>query len=304
MPPVSIAVVILTHNEEIHIERCISSIQNLASDIVVIDSYSNDRTIEVAEKLGARVYKNTWKNYATQFQWALDNAEIKSDWIMRLDADEYLESDLDDLKAVLSACSSEVTGLIIKRKLFFMGKWIKHGAIYPIYHLRIWRNGVGRIENRWMDEHIVLRHGDTINADIDIVDDNKNPVSWWINKHNSYATREVIDILNTEYLFLPKDNVIPKGSNTQAKIKRFLKESLYNKLPIFIRPVLFFVYRYFFRLGFLDGVAGYSFHFMECLWYRSLVDLKIYELRRLINNERSPDKIKEIISKTTGINLL
>ena len=299
----SVSVVILTHNEEQHIERCINSVRGIADDIVIVDSFSSDRTVEIGRGLGARVFQNSWKNYATQFQWALDNTDIQTEWIMRLDADEYLETDAQRVRDCLSALQVCQTGLYIRRKYFFLGKWIKRGAMYPIYVLRFWRRKAGRIENRWMDEHIVLDYGDTTTTDIDIVDDNRNTVTWWINKHNAYATREMIDILNDEYSFLPKDNVLSEDRGSQAGVKRLLKENVYNHLPVFVRPALFFLYRYLFRLGFLDGAEGYAFHFMQCFWYRNLVDLKVFEMRKAIGNRRNPSEIKHIIEGQTGLEL-
>ncbi len=299
----SVTVLILTHNEEQHIQRCIESVKGFASDIVVVDSFSDDLTVDIAKSLGARVFKNSWTNYATQFQWGLDNTDIATEWVMRLDADEYLETNTEIILKELSKLSVVTTGVYIKRKYYFLGQWIKYGAMYPIYVLRIWRNGTGRIENRWMDEHIVLDHGGSTMLNFDIVDDNKNSVSWWIDKHNSYATREMVDILNNKYSFLPTDNALKTSATSQAKLKRILKEEVYSKLPIFVRPFLYFIYRYIFKLGFLDKKKGFAFHYMQGYWYRSLVDLKVLEAEELIGNERDAVLIKGILIKLTGLKL-
>lgn len=299
----NITVLILTYNEEQHIARCINSIKGMADDVIVIDSFSTDDTVQIAEELGARVLQNPWVNHAVQFQWGLDNASISTEWVMRLDADEYLENNCDALLTQLSDLPEEVTGVNIKRKIFFMGQWIKYGAIYPIYTLRVWRNGSGRMENRWMDEHIVLLKGSSTRLDIDIVDDNKNPVTWWVDKHNSYATKEMIEILNQDYQFMPVDEALGKTSGSPAKLKRFIKNNLYNNIPIFIRPILYFIYRYIFKLGFLDGTKGYAFHSMQGYWYRSLVDLKVLELREQIGQETDPTKIRKLVADFTGLKL-
>ena len=139
-----------------------------------------------------------------------------------------------------------------------MDKWIKWGAFYPHILLRIWRYKDGKMEQRWMDEHIVLSRGKTILIDkADIVDDNQNSFSWWIDKHNNYATREMIDLKNLEYKFMPFDNSLKENNDPQAKLKRIIKEKIYSKLPLGTRPFIYFVYRYIVRLGFLDGFRGF-----------------------------------------------
>lgn len=283
----NLSVVILTFNEELHIKRCIESLLPIAKDIYIVDSYSNDKTIEICESLGAKVYQRKWKNYADQFQWGLDNCPIDTEWVMRMDADEYIESDLiGELSGTLASVTEDITGLYIRRKYFFLGKWVKRGTVYPLNLLRIWRAGMGRIENRWMDEHIVLDgSARTTQLKGHIVDDNLNNTRWWTDKHNKYADREMIDILDKKYRLFPHDDAL-KGDDeqSQAKFKRMVKEGVYNKLPIFVRPMLYFLYRYFIRLGFLDGVRGFAFHFFQGYWYRSLVDLRVYEAERILES--------------------
>lgn len=283
----NLSVVILTFNEELHIKRCIESLLPIAKNIYIVDSYSNDKTIEICESLGAKVYQRKWKNYADQFQWGLDNCPIDTDWVMRMDADEYIESDLvRELPSTLTNVTSDITGFYIRRKYFFLGKWVKKGAVYPLNLLRIWRTGTGRIENRWMDEHIVLDGpAKTSQLNGHIVDDNLNNTRWWTDKHNKYADREMIDILDKRYkLFAHDDALTVDNEQSQAKLKRLVKEGVYNKLPVFVRPMLYFLYRYFIRLGFLDGVRGFAFHFFQGYWYRSLVDLRVYEAERILKS--------------------
>jgi glycosyltransferase involved in cell wall biosynthesis len=283
----NLSVVILTFNEEIHIKRCIESLLPIAKNIFIVDSYSNDKTVEICESLGAKIYQRKWKNYADQFQWGLDNCPIDTEWVMRMDADEYIEADLvTELPGALRNPVSDLTGFYIRRKYFFLGQWIKKGAVYPLNLLRVWRVGMGRIENRWMDEHIVLNSSArTSELNGHIVDDNLNNTRWWTDKHNKYADREMIDILDKKYkLFSHDDALKVDDEQSQAKLKRMVKEGVYNKLPIFVRPMLYFLYRYFIRLGFLDGVRGFAFHFFQGYWYRSLVDLRVYEAENMIES--------------------
>ncbi len=302
----NISVLILTYNEELHIERCIKSLLHITSNIFIVDSFSNDKTVAICESLGAKVYMRKWKNYADQFQWGLDNCPIETEWVMRMDADEYIELDLiNELPAALGNTDSSVNGFYIRRKYFFLGKWIKKGAVYPLNLLRIWRNGQGRIENRWMDEHIVLDCAQSTNQLVGhIVDDNLNTTKWWTEKHNAYADREMIDILDKKYHLFTHDNAIAQESGSQAKIKRVIKEKFYNQLPVFVRPLLYFLYRYFIRLGFLDGLRGFAFHFFQGYWYRSLVDLRVYEAEKLIKNAADNQERIGILQAFTGLKLL
>lgn len=295
-----ISVIILTFNEKIHIERCIKSLQSFTKEIFIVDSFSTDKTIEIAESLGAKVYLNPFINHADQFQWGLDNCPISTKWVMRMDADEYVETKLaQELPLLMNNLPENIKGIYLKRKVFFMDKWIRWGAFYPHVLLRIWQHGYGRIEQRWMDEHIVLTEGKTVIInEADIVDDNKNSFTWWITKHNNYATREMIDLMNMKYKFMQTDDILKESNDPQAKMKRLIKEKLYSKLPFGIRPFVYFIYRYFLRLGFLDGFRGFIWHFMQGWWYRMLVDVKCYEFERKLKNY---DDIKVMIEKEYGI---
>jgi len=274
-----ISVIILTLNEEKHIERCIKSLQLFAKNIFIVDSYSTDRTVEIAESLGAKVYLNKWPgNHAKQFQWGLDNCSIDTTWVMKMDADEYVLPELsNEITTNLMRLGNDITGIYIKRRVFFLGKWIRYGGYYPTWLLRIWKYDKGHMEQRWMDEHIKLSSGKTVQFENDLVDDNKNNLTWWTEKHNNYATREAVDLLNIIYNFKSYDEVEPNIFGTQEQKKRWLKIK-YAKLPLFLRPIIYFTWRYFLKLGFLDGKAGFIWHVLQGGWYRFLVDAKINEI--------------------------
>ena len=275
----NISVLILTYNEELHIERCIKSLLSFAKDIFIVDSYSTDRTVEIAESLDAKVYKKKWPgNHAIQFQWGLDNCPIETKWVMKMDSDEYVLPELaNEIQHKMSAVDENISGIYIKRRVYFFNKWIKHGGYYPTWLLRIWQYDKGQMEQRWMDEHIKLSSGKTIQFEHDLVDDNKNNLTWWTQKHNNYATREAVDLLNHIYNFKSYDEVVPDIRGTQEQKKRWLKIK-YAKLPLFLRPIIYFHWRYFIKLGFLDGKQGLIWHFLQGFWYRFLVDVKIYEI--------------------------
>lgn len=278
----TIAAIILTYNEEKHIVRCISSLKDVCDDIVVVDSYSDDSTEELALAHGARVVKHPWKNYATQFNFGVYDCGITADWIWRIDADEFLEIDLGKaVKDVINSCESSVNGIYVRKRIDFMGKPLLHGGWYPSYHLKVFRRGHGECENRWMDEHIRLFDGHTITVEVgNQVDANLNNLTWWSEKHNGYATREMVDMLMMEYEMDDRiKEVNAKFWGTEEQRKRWLKIK-YIKAPLFLRPFLNFTIRYVLKGGFLDGKEGFVWHFLQGFWYRFLVDAKIYELKK------------------------
>lgn len=256
----SISAVILTYNEELNLEQCLKSIADLVSEIIIVDSGSTDKTLEIAKRYGAKIYAHQFTNQAEQFNWVLDNIDIKSEWILKLDADEYILPELrDEIIKVLPQTKSEIAGFYIKRRVYFLGRWIRHGGYYPIWFLRLWRRGKGRSEERKMDEHIVLLEGKSEKLKNDFVDDNQKGLRAWIEKHKKYASREAEDVYEEKY---------GRGGN----------RNFYYRTPAFLRVFLYFIYRYFFRLGFLDGIAGLIFHFLHGFWYRWLVDVEIFKL--------------------------
>jgi glycosyltransferase involved in cell wall biosynthesis len=275
---VDLTVVILTKNEEKNIEKCINSFRGIAKRFVVVDSFSTDSTKDICLKLGVDFYENKFIDYATQFNWALKNTNITTKWTMRMDADEELTPELaKEIEEKLPKLESDITGVILKRRVYFMGKWIKHGGVYPQLLLRIFRTGYGECEQKVMDEHIILKEGRTVTFKYDLIDNNTKRLEWWINKHNWYSNREVIDYFNLKEQ-IANEKVI-KGNlfGGQAEMKRWLKNNIYLKAPLFRRAHWYFLYRYFFRLGFLDGKEGLIYHFLQGYWYRFLVDAKIYE---------------------------
>lgn len=283
--PVDLTVIVLTFNEEKHIERCLKSAFQVARHVYVVDSYSTDRTRELALAGGALVWEHPFKNYAEQFAWGLDNLPIDTAWVMRVDADEYFDARLaDDIRQRLPTAPLDVTGFLVGLHHRFNGTTIRHGG-YPLWLFRIWRTGKAHIEQRWMDEHMVIKEGRLERLSGMYIDDNLNNVTWWTTKHNSYATREAIDLLNRKYGFLQEAEISGRLS-FQARYKRWLKENLYSRLPPGLRAGFFFFYRMVVRLGILDGAGGFAFHFLQGFWYRFLVDIKVGEVERRMARER------------------
>jgi glycosyltransferase involved in cell wall biosynthesis len=280
----SITVIILAFNEEAHIERCITRLWPVAHRIVVIDSYSSDRTPDIARRLGAEVVQRRWKNHAEQLQWGLDTIGATTDWVMRIDCDEYLEEGLQrQIIARLADLPKTVTGIDFKLKVIFRGRFIRWGGYYRTYLTRLWRTGAARVEQRWMDERLVLSHGETLRLrGGDLVDENLKDIDWWTTKHNAYATGHMIDFISLEYKLTPVDRGLELGDDPRLRWKRFLRNRFYSSMPLYLRSVLYYIQRYVFRLGFLDGKEGFVWHFLQGFWLFVLMDAKIDEARGYI----------------------
>lgn len=290
-----ISVVILTYNEELHIRRCIENVKNFASHIYLVDSFSTDKTVSIAESLGAKVFQNKWeKNYAKQLNWGLKNLPISTRWVLRLDADEYLTEELkQELLQKLPTVDASISGIVLPREQNCLGAWV-----HPLKLLRIFEFGKGECEQRWMDEHILLTSGETIEMTNKFLDHNLNSFGWWIDKHNGYSIREAIDLLDIElHLFDKADKLQNIGKDAVAKREKKLK---YAKSPLFLRSFLYFVYRYIFKGGFLKGKEVFVWDFFQGLWYRTLVDAKIFEIKKACGNDKT--KILAFIKEKYGIN--
>lgn len=295
-----ISVVILSFNEEIHIRRCIEMIKPIAKEIFLVDSFSSDKTIEISKECGAYVYQNKWPgNQAKQFNWALENLPIKTKWVLRLDADEYLYPELiEEIVEKLDKLTEDITGVVFKRRHIFLDKWIKRGT-YPVKLLRLFRFKKAVCEERWMDEHIKLLEGYAIEFENDFADHNLNNLNKWILKHNNYSIREAIDLLDIDLKLIGNTNNTGILNN-QAADKRS-KKLKYAKQPLFWRSFAYFIYRYFFKLGFTEGKEGFLWHFLQGWWYRTLVDAKILEIKKHCGND--VNKIKSYLKVNHSIEI-
>lgn len=301
-----ISTIILTYNEEQHIERCILSAKKYSNYIFVIDSYSKDKTVEISKSLGAKVFQNKFINYSQQFAWALENVNIQTEWTLRLDADEYLEDKLiNEIKIKLKNLPKNINGVNFKRKHIFLNKWIKFGGRYPLVLLRLWRTGKGYIEERWMDEHIIIKEGKIITFKGNFCDHNLKTLNFFVEKHNWYADREAIDVIVERFKLINQKNEINfNNSSLKTWMTRLIKESIYNKLPFGISPFMYFFYRYIILLGILDGKEGLIYHFLQGFWYRFLIDSKIMEYSREIKKYNSKDQKLKKLSELTKLKVI
>ncbi len=272
--PSPLAVIILTRDEEPNLRVALDTLRPLGADVYVVDSGSRDATVARAKEAGCHVVERAWTTYADQFAWAMENLPIAAGWVMRLDADERLTPELvAELPGALASAPADVTGFELKRRVYFWGRWIRHGGYYPTWLIRIWRRGQARIESRWMDEHMVVHTGRILPLQGDIIDENHKGLGFWVDKHNRYADREVKDMLAIE---AERGGTEVKG---QAGRRRWLKANVYARAPLFLRAFAYWFLRYFVKLGILDGIPGLVFHFNQGLWYRLLVDAKLHEAR-------------------------
>ena len=273
-----VTVIILTKNEELNIRECIVSAKQIADRVIVVDCGSIDNTKQIALSLNAECVFHEWEGHAAQFNWALDNCNIDTKWVFRLDADERISKELAvEINGVLNNKDKTelADGYEMRWRIYFMGKWIKHGGTHNIYFLRLFQFGKGRVENRIMDEHIVV-NGRVEKLSGDLIHYDYKGLDAWLTKHIWYSNLE----MRLRY-----------GHNDNLTKKR--AQELYYKLPLFIRAKIYYIYIVYFQLGFLDGKEGRIFAFFQAYWYRYLVDAKIYEREK--NGKKDKDSSKEYL---------
>ncbi len=267
------AVILLSFNSEATLGATLASAQKVAAEIFVVDSYSADGTVKLARSLGATVVQHAFENYGAQRNWAIDNLPLSTSWQLHLDADECMDNEL--VAAILALpAEPEHAGYFLPRYLRFLGRVLRHGGMSPTWHLRLFRTGLGRCEDRRYDQHFLLKNGTTGKLHGAVIDDIRMSLSEWTARHNRWADAEVAELDSEQ----TAGRIQPDAHGNPAERKRFLREK-YNRLPLFFRPFALFIYRYFFRLGFLDGVQGLIFWVLQTFWFRFLVDAKIWEKR-------------------------
>tara|TARA_Y100000389_G_scaffold199224_1_gene237195 strand:+ start:5802 stop:6653 length:852 start_codon:yes stop_codon:yes gene_type:complete len=267
-----ITAIILTYNEEVHIRRCIKSIKNFTNEIIIIDSFSKDQTLKECKKFkNIKIFQRKFIHQANQMNWALKNLNIKNRWILRIDADEYITNFNQKFFFGKLSKNKKTNGFIFIRKIKFLGKVINHGLTSPHKTIRIWRNRKGRYPNISMDEQVIVK-GKVDLLDSIIIDHNKKGFLFWLKKHLNYAKKET-----NEYFKRNKYSFKSKNISDRNKLKKY--KSYYN-FPIFIRPIILFIYSYIYKLGFLSGVRGFLYYLVQNFLYRLIVD--IFILRKKI----------------------
>jgi len=269
------AVILLSFNSEDTLDATLARARLVSDEIFVVDSYSQDGTVKLAEALGAIVVQHPFEHYGAQRNWAIDSLPITKRWQLHLDADEWMDDKLVSEIQKL-ADKPEHSAYFLPRYVRFLGRVMRHGGMSPTWHLRLFRSGAGRCEDRKYDQHFIVQSGTCGRLSGVLIDDMRMPLTEWTARHNRWTDGEVAEFEANDTGGRLKPD--PFGSPTQRK--RFLRER-YNKLPLFIRPFALFTYRYFFRLGFLDGTQGLIFWVLQTFWFRFLIDAKLWEKRYL-----------------------
>jgi glycosyltransferase involved in cell wall biosynthesis len=295
----NLSAVVLTFNEQDNLPRCLESLGSLRCRLYLVDSGSTDATLEIGRQYGAKIVTHPFETHTRQWQWALENLPLTTEWVLALDADQSLTPDLAaEIVALFSgthqfsARLDALDGIYLNRRQVFRGRWIKHGGYYPKYLLKIFRRGRVLLDHYdFVDHHFYVR-GATVKLQHDLVERNskEDDIAFWITKHVRYANL----LAEEEY----QRNIDGYSSMIQpswfgSPDQRTLQvKTMWSRMPMYVRPVLYFLYRYFLRLGFLDGKAGFIFHFLQALWFRLLVDIYLEDRRTLSVTEsqrRSPD---------------
>ena len=271
-----ISAVVLTFNEEKNLPACLASLDGLVQHVFVVDSGSTDRTPEIAREAGATLVSHPFVHYGAQRNWAIDHLPVESPWTLHIDADERLTPELRaSITAALARNDPSIAGYLVSRRTMFMGRWIRHGGHYPAWHLRVMRTGAGRCEDRLYDQHFYAS-GTVQKLQGDLIDTLTPDVATFTARHLRWAALEAAehetpsDAMGRIRGRLDSDNAIER--------RRWLRD-WYARLPLFVRPTAYFLYRYIVRLGFLDGRAGLVFHVLQGFWFRFLVDALILERR-------------------------
>lgn len=289
----------------------------------MVDSPSTDRTQEIIKSLspipsplgegdhsdmtedGCRIDLVVHKypgNQAEQFNWALDNIQIDTEWVLRVDADEYLTPELiSEMHEKLPTLPAEVSAVVLPLGRAFMGRVLKHGIVNGIKMIRLFRYGKVRYEQRLMDEHLNVLEGGTVTFDNKFIDDNRMSIKAFVDKHNNYSSREAALLLEAEYKLRYENENEDENELAEEVAAKRAQKAKYAKMPLFWRSLAYFVYRYIVKLGFLDGKEGFLWDFFQGFWYRMLVDAKVFECKKACGNDK--EKIREFIRTRWGISV-
>ena len=272
-----VSVIVLAYNEEANLPDCLSSLKHLDCEVLVVDSGSTDGTREIARRAGAAVFEHAFETYGAQRNWAQRHLPLAADWVLHLDSDERLTPELvAEINGVLLNPPPDVDGFLFRKRTFFMGRWMRHGGHYPSYHLRLFRKDRGGCEERLYDQHYLV-NGPVRKLEHDYLDVLTSDLSVWSTRHVRWAELEAREIAEG---WDPQGRVKASPLGDPIQRRRWLREGLYGKLPLFLRAFLYWFYRYFFRLGFLDGTPGMIFHFLQGFWFRFFIDAKLFEMKK------------------------
>lgn len=278
---IPVTVLVLTYNEELNIEKCLKSLSGWIDEIIILDSNSTDSTINIVKNYTKNIYYHDFETHAKQWNWAMKNIEINNEWVLGLDSDQSVSPGLKDkLTELFSNDLMDTKGFYVRRKQIFLGQWIRHGGYYPKYLLKLFKKQNVRIDDKELVDHHFYIDGKTKIIENDIVEENikENNLTFWFGKHLKYADLIAKESLNNNK---KNPNIIVDGPDGHT----MRMKKMYNSLPLFLRPFLYFIWRYIFQFGFLDGTRGLIFHFLQAFCFRFLIDSIIFSKKITKNNK-------------------
>jgi glycosyltransferase involved in cell wall biosynthesis len=271
-----VTAIVLTYNEEKNLQACLESLRGWIAELFVVDSGSTDGTVAIAKRYDARVVEHPFEYYGAQRNWALENLPITTPWVLNVDADERITPELRAaIERAITEDDGSVAGYLVSRRTTFMGRWIRHGGHYPAWHLRVFRTGRGWCEDRLYDQHFVV-DGPVARLSGDLIDEFTPDIVTFSRRHVRWAALEALELAERSSC---AGRIRGRVLSGNAIERRRWARQWYARLPLFVRPILYFGYRYFVRVGFLDGREGLIFHVLQGFWYRFLVDALIFERR-------------------------
>jgi glycosyltransferase involved in cell wall biosynthesis len=289
--PAPLSVLVVTRNEELNLERCLASVHGFADQIFVVDSESSDRTREIARRFADEVHELPYDHTRIIpwiFQWGLDHLPIRNDWVLILEADQALPAELrQEIAALLARPEIAEDGFYIRRKQIFRGQWIRFGGYGRKRLLKLFRRGRGELDPVEQDTRVYVRgRVGTLRAALEEWNLKEDAILFYLQKHLRYA-----EAFAREELLRRQGGIgwklTPRLFGTSDERTLWLK-ARYYRLPLFIRPALYFFYRYVLLLGVLDGKNGFLFHFLQAFWFRLVVDVRLEELLRQAAAEGRP----------------
>ena len=270
-----ISVLIMTQNEESNIKYALNSVINRCDQVIVTDSYSSDGTIEILKKFPkVEVYENDFKSWADQRNWMLNNCNIRNEIVFFLDADEYLKAEFFDELGVIIYSGSKFDSIYLNSHYIFLGSYLKYAYGHPKFR-RIFKRSQLSFTGSGAREY-ANKDGIAIEMKTPYIHHDRKPIAYWIDKHNSNAEREANLFWQGDFIDYSFIQKLP----WKLKLKNLIRNHLWNKLPLLVRPFLYFTYRYIFQFGFIDGRAGLIYCYLHAFWYQSLIDIKIIEKKQ------------------------
>jgi glycosyltransferase involved in cell wall biosynthesis len=281
-----LSIIILTFNEEQNIRACLDSVKGITDKVLVVDSGSADNTLKILKEYPVRILSHPFENYSKQRNWSQQNNPFQTEWVFHIDAGERLSPKLREWMLTQFDVNSEYDGFMFSRQDFFMGKWIRYGKRYPIYHLRLYRTEKGKCEEKVYDQHFVLDGRKCVlKKGLDIIDNVAGDLRTFTINHNRWAITEAVEWLMVKGV---SGDVNAQLAGNPIERRRWFKNNIFQKTPLFLRAFLYFNYRYFLCMGFLDGKVGLVYHFLQGFWFRFLVDATILEIQQEIKKKHCP----------------